>query len=520
MQALGDSCRVPYLFIAIFSLLVSCSSSPPSASPTGNGKPFVVALDSAPTTLDPLQATDAYSERITHLLFSALVQIDPSDKIIPDLAEQWEIEDDRRYTFYLKRNVRFHDNRLLTSADVRYTYESILDPEVASPFKKNYEIIEKIETPNLQTVRFILKEPYAPFLISLNRGIIPKPADHPNNVEEASTRPIGSGPFSFVSYQPDHAVELSAFPDYFDGAPRISRLLFKVIPDQATRLLELQKGNIDLLQNGFSPDLLQRLQSDPKLKIIQGPSTTYSYLGFNLSDPLLKQHKIRLAIAHAIDKKKIAKYIFRDRVTPASGLLSDRHWAYAQTKEIPYDQAEARRLLNEAQPNPKGERLHFVYKTSQNEMGRMVAEVIQSQLGEVGIGITIRSFEWGTFYSDIKSGNFQLFSLSWVGVNDPDFYYDLFHSQSVPPRGGNRVRYQNQQMDELLLAGRVSLQFDQRKNIYQKVQEILAEEIPYVSLWHAENVAVMKKSVEGYTLYENGDFLSLKDVSRSTQNPR
>ena len=491
--------------------LVSCSApSNRAASISLSGQPFVVALDSAPTAFDPRFATDAYSERITHLVFSALVRLDPQDRIMPDLAERWEIEGNR-YTFYLRKDIRFHDGRLLTTEDVRYTYESILDPAVASPFKKTYEIIDKIDTPNPQTISFILKGTHAPFLFSLNRGIVPKGA------AALLTRPVGSGPFSFIAYQSDYAVELKAFPDYFGGAPKLSRLLFKIIPDQATRLLSLQKGDIDLIQNGFSPDLLSDLRDDPKLKIIQGPSTTYSYLGFNLADPILKKQPVRLAIAHAIDKEKIARYIFQNQVIPANSLLTERHFTYAPTKRYPYDPQRASQILDEAQllPNPvTGKRFHLTYKTSQNEIGRMVAEVIQAQLSDLGIDVTIRSFEWGTFYSDIKSGNFQLFSLSWVGVNDPDIYYDLFHSSAIPPNGANRVRYQNKRIDNLLVSGRIVLQPDQRKNIYREVQEILAEELPYVSLWHAENIAVMKKEVKGYALYDNGDFFSLGAVHK------
>jgi peptide/nickel transport system substrate-binding protein len=490
-------------------------------------RPFVVALDSAPSQLDPRFSTDAYSERIGHLLFSALIRVDPQGEIVSDLAKRWDIEDNRRYTFYLKENILFHDGRTLTSEDIRYTYESILNPERASPFRKMYEVIQKIETPDPATIRFILKEPNAPFLISLTRGILPTPiankeaedtASGPIVSEDLATSLIGSGPFSFVSYAPDDAVTLRAFPRYFDTPPQINRLVFRIIPDDSTRFLELTKGNIDLLQNIISPDTLPLLKKNAQLKVIQGPSTTYSYMGFNLSDPALKKQKVREAIAHAIDRDKIAQYIFRGTVRTASGLLTDRHWAYTPTKGRPYDLARAKQLLDEAHlyPDPSnGHRFRLTYKTSQNEVGRRVAEVIQAELAKVGIAVMIRSFEWGTFYADIQSGNFQMFSLSWVGVNDPDFYFDLFHSQSMPPNGANRVRYQNKRIDDLLELGRTLLQIDQRKAVYEEIQEILARELPYISLWHLENFAVMKKEVQGYTLYENGDFYSLKDARLS-----
>jgi peptide/nickel transport system substrate-binding protein len=496
--------------------LVIVTACVPASSPSNTqDKPFVIALDSAPQQLDPRFATDAYSERIAHLVFSALVKFNKEGEIVPDLAERWEIKNNTHYTFYLRNNVHFHDGHLLTSEDVRYTYESILDEATASPLKKTYEIIKRIETPSPTIIRFILEKPHAPFLTDIGRGIIPKHLVE-KDPEAFASRLIGSGPFSFVSYAPDSAVELRAFPDYFGGKPHLTRLIFRIIPEDSTRLLELSKGNIDLLQNAFPPDAIPRLQKDPKLKIEIAPSTTYSYLGFNLSDPILKNKLVRQAMAYAIDKEKIAKYIFRGFAIPANGLLTDRHWAHVPTERIAYNPKKALRLLDEANrfPDASGIRIRLTYKTSQNELSRRVAEVIQEQLSHIGIAVTLKSYEWGTYYSDIKSGNFDMFSLSWVGVSDPDIYYDLFHSQSIPPNGSNRVRYQNEKIDHLVEEGRVVIDRDKRKAIYKEVQEILADDLPYISLWHAQNVAVMKKEVIGYTLYPNGDFASLKDTNR------
>ncbi len=513
MKSLYFKRQLLYLCASVIALLLTACTPAPSPS-DGRDQPFVVALDAAPTQLDPRFATDAYSERIDHLLFSALVKFNKDGTIVPDLAERWEIKDDTHYTFYLKNNVHFHDGQRLTSEDVRYTYESILDKATASPLRKTYEIIKKIETPDLTTIRFILEKPHAPFLADIGRGIIPKHLAE-KDPEQFTARFIGSGPFSFVSYAPDHAVALRAFPDYFGGKPHIAKLLFRIIPEDSTRLLEILKGNIDLAQNAFPPDAIPRLQNDIRLKIEMSPSTTYSYLGFNLSDPILKNKFVRQAMAYAIDKETIAKYLFRGFAIPANGLLTHQHWAYVPTGSVLYDPQKASQWLDKAKlfADKSGTRFRLTYKTSQNELSRRVAEVIQAQLSRIGIAVTIKSYEWGTYYSDIKSGNFQIFSLSWVGVNDPDIYYDLFHSQSVPPNGSNRVRYQNERVDHLVEQGRILIDIAQRKAIYKEVQEILADDLPYVSLWHTQNVAIMKKEVMGYTLYSNGDFVSLKDVA-------
>ncbi|MEK7747599.1 MAG: ABC transporter substrate-binding protein [Nitrospirota bacterium] len=504
--------------LGIVFFVVSCSGRENSVPLLSDkDRPFVVALDSAPTQLDPRLSTDAYSERIGHLLFNSLIRTSANGEIVPDLASRWEIQDDTIYTFYLKDAVKFHDGKPLTSEDVRYTYLSMQEESLASPRAKTYEIVKAIETPNLTTVRFILEKPNAPFLSQMTTGIVPKHLAE-GNPEGFAKSLIGSGPFSFVQYQPDHFLELRAFPGYtISPPPLLSSILFRIIPDESTRLLELAKGNIDLLQNVFPPDMLVRLQKNPALKIERAESTTYSYLGFNLTDPILGKVAVREAIAHAIDKEKITKYIFQGLAHPANSLLTERHWAYAPTPTRSYDLKRAAALLDEAgyTKDRLGIRFRLIYKTSQNELGRRVAEVIQEELSQTGIAVTIRSYEWGTFFSDVKSGNFQLFSLQWVGVNDPDIFYELFHSQSVPPNGSNRVRYQNEKMDKLVEEGRVLVDPDQRKPVYKAVQEILAKDVPYVSLWHTKNVAVMKKEVIGYTLYANGDFYALSHTARS-----
>lgn len=501
---------LPLILFLFFS--IGCTSSPP-ADP-----PFVVAIEAAPTQFDPRLATDAYSERIGQLLFSRLLRSDAAGQKVPDLAERWEVAGETIYTFHLRKNVRFHDGRPLTSQDVRYTFESILDPAFASPHRKSFEMVSRIETPDAETVRFILKKPHAPFLTEMTKGIVPKHLAEKGGPGTLASHPVGSGPFRFVRYDPDEAVELAAFSDYFDGAPAIPRLLFRIIPEDSVRLLELEKGNIDLLQNAFPPDALPRLQQNPRLKIIQAPSTTYSYLGFNLNDPILQKKPVREAIALAIDREAITEHLFKGLARPAAGLLSPSHWAYADSVKVyRYDPEQAKERLDEAGfPDPPGPapRFHLVHKTSQNDLARRVVEVIQRQLSEIGIAVTIRNYEWGTFYGDIKSGNFQIFTLSWVGVDDPDIYHNLFHSESVPPNGANRVQYRNPKIDTLLEAGRITLDPEKRKVVYTEIQQIIAEELPYVSLWHTMNVAVMKKEVEGFHLYPDGDFYGLKEARR------
>jgi peptide/nickel transport system substrate-binding protein len=241
-------------------------------------------------------------------------------------------------------------------------------------------------------------------------------------------------------------------------------------------------------------------------------------MGFNLKDPILRSRKVRQAIAHAIDRQAVIQHLLGGLAVPATGVLSSMNWAYEPAVEsYVYDPQKAKRLLDEAGykdpdgPGPE-KRFTLTYKTSQNELRRRIGEAIQGFLGEVGIEARMRSYEWGTFFSDIRKGNFQLYTLTWVGITDPDIYYYLFHSKSLPPDGANRGAYLNPEMDLLIERGRVLQDRQARKEVYGHIQKIVARDLPYVSLWNEVNVVVMDQRVRGFVLRPDGDILSLKDV--------
>jgi peptide/nickel transport system substrate-binding protein len=298
-----------------------------------------------------------------------------------------------------------------------------------------------------------------------------------------------------------------------DGPPPTPRLVFKVFPEDTVRLLALKKGDVQFVLNALPPDALDVLADDPHLVIERAPGTNYSYLGFNLTDPVLKVHAVREAIARAIDREAIIAGVYRGQARPATGLLPPGHWAYnGDVATYPYDPERARRLLDQAGfPDPEGPAPRFTlsYKTSQNELTRRIGEVLQEQLSRVGIAVQVRAYEWGTFYADIKRGNFQLYTLSWVGIADPDIYRNVFHSASVPPEGANRGRYANPELDVLLAAARRATDRTERKALYAKVQRIVARDLPYVSLWHPDAVLVRDRRLTGFKLTPSGDYTSL-----------
>jgi peptide/nickel transport system substrate-binding protein len=257
--------------------------------------------------------------------------------------------------------------------------------------------------------------------------------------------------------------------------------------------------------------------SDADIGVHQG--TTFQYIGINLTHPILRHRKVRQALALAIDRDAMIKHLLKNTGTAASGLLSPISWAYDDgARPWPYDPKRAKQLLDEAgYPDPDGDgplpRFRLSFKTTNIDLRRRIAEAIKEQLRQVGIELDIRSYEWGTFFSDVKSGNFHLYSLAWVGITDPDIEYQIFHSTSAPPNGDNRGRYSNPQLDRLLEQGRVTADESTRKRIYGQAAKILAEDLPYVPLWWWKNVIVKKPTVQGFVAYPDGDFFSLGNVS-------
>ncbi len=473
---------------------------------------LVVGLDSNPTNLDPRFATDAVSYRLTQILYSSLVRIDEAGRVVPELAERLEFLDDRTWRITLRKGVRFHDGGELTALDVKALLDSIRDPATRSPQLTGLELLEDVEVTDRYALRFRLKTPFAPLLANLVIGIPPRGRLADPGLAQ---HPVGSGPFRLVSWSQRDRLEVEAFPDYFGGRPPLDRIIFRVVPDTTVQVLELEQGGLDLTVGSLPPELLPRL-SRRGLRVLEVDSSNTTYLGLNLQDPLLRQKRVRQALAHAIDRESIVRHFLGGHARLATGLLPPHHWAYSgDVPRYAYDPVRAERLLEEAglHRDAQGVRARLTYKapTSEGAM-RALAEILQEMLGRVGIDVSIRSYEWGTFFGDVKAGNFQLYHLTWVGIVDPDHYHYVFHSQSVPPRGANRGRYKSPLLDQLLEAGRTTLDQGRRRAIYAQVQRLTAEELPYIFLWHPTELAVARETVRGFKLTPAGDFTPLREV--------
>jgi peptide/nickel transport system substrate-binding protein len=470
---------------------------------------LVVIIESSPANLDPRIGTDAQSERIGKLIFDPLVRRDEHFRLQPALAERWEVLDPRTYVFHLRSDVRFHDGRLLTARDVKWTLDSMRDGTVLTAKASTFQAVDRVEAPDERTVIIRLKEPNASLLWNVSDGavgVVPY-----GSGQDVARHPIGSGAFRFVGAVQDSEVVLARNDGYWGGAARVPRVRFVVVPDTTTRALELRKGSADVASNALSADLTEALRKEPGLDVQVAPGTIYAYLAFNLRDPLLRDARVRRALAHALDREAIIRYLWRGLATPADSVLPRQHWAYAPpAAKYPYDPEAARRILDQAGYRPDartGVRFHLVMKTSTEETTRLMAAVFQQQLRAVGIALDIRTFEFATFYSDVVRGAFQMYSLRWIGGNeDPDIFEHVFHSASVPPRRANRSYYANPTVDALIEEGRRSVDPEQRRRVYGQIQQILAKDLPYIHLWYLDSVLVHSRRVRNARPSASGDY--------------
>jgi peptide/nickel transport system substrate-binding protein len=486
--------------------------------PSANPNVIVVGVTSGPNNLDPRIGTDDVSGKTSQLVFNNLMTLDERLRVVPDLAEALEHPDPTTYVVTLKRGVKFHDGHELTSADVVHTFRSLLDPAFISPRKGAFRMVRSIDARDRYTVVFSLKEAFGSFPVNLVIPIVPESAG-PSFREH----PIGTGPYRFVSYAVDDRVELAAFDDYFGGRPKNDGLVLKVVPDDIMRGLELRKGTMDVVVNDLASDIVYQLGRDKDLQLVESPGTDYQYVGINLRDPVLQDRRVRRALAYAIDRHAIIEYLRRGLATPAAGILPPVSWAFDPAIfQFPYDPARARTLLDEAgHPDPDGDgpqpRFTLSLKMSNLEFNRLQASVIQENLRAVGIALDVRTYEFATLYADVLKGNFQLYTLQWVGgaVADPDILRRVFHSTQVPPTGFNRGYFRDERVDRLLDSAAIETDEGRRREIYGAVQRIIAEEAPYISLWCKTNVAVARRSLDGFRILPTADFTFFKDVART-----
>lgn len=478
-------------------LLAACGKSVPDTNVQSNviQQPIRFAIAQAPLNLDPRYATDAASERINRLIYRSLIDFDKAAKPKPDLATWVEISPTQyRFTLLNSREqprATFHDNTPLTARDVVATYQSLRTLK-DSPHTAEFANISRVEALNTDSVDFYLAQPDSNFVAKLIIGILPEAlikADH-----DFAHQPIGSGPLKFVSWE--NNLQLQRIADRQD-------FILSEVKDPTVRVLKLMRGEADLLQGDLPPELVKYLQKQNNITVQSSIGANFSYIGFNMRDPVLSKLEVREAIAHAIDRKAIIQQAMLAGSREAGAILPPEHWA-GNPNLSPYDYNPtlARELLQHAGIKLP---LKLVYKTSTDAQRVRLATMMQAQMREAGIELEIRSLDWGTFFSDIKQGNFQLYGLTWVGIKTPEIYAKAFGSQSLPPLGVNRGRFQDKALDDLMT------QADQSED-WQKATAYIHHALPYVPLWYEGQFSAMRKTLVNYELQTDGNWDGLKTI--------
>jgi len=462
-------------------------------------------LSSEPVTLDPRFATDAASTRIIRLLYARLVDFDERFQPVPSLAS-WEAVSPRLYRFTLGNNMRrFHNGRLLTARDVKATYDSVLDAATGSPHRAGLEMIQSISVLDEQTVDFELVRADALFPGRLVIGILP--AEELADGFGFSRASIGSGAFEFVDWRAGGDLQIRRVADG-------QIVEFVRVPQPTVRVLKLLRGELDMLQGELPTELVQWLLERGDVRVQRQRGTNFAYLGFNLEDPIVGKLAVRRAIAHAIDRDAIIRFVLGGAARPANAILTPDHWAgNPQLESLSFDPERAIALLRDAGYGP-GNPVRIVYKTSSDPFRVRLATILQEQLGQVGIEVDLRSYDWGTFYADVKAGRFQMYSLAWVGIKMPDIFKYALHSASIPPAGANRGRFMSKVADRLMDEAENAPSLEAQAGYYRALQEFLLKELPYVPLWYEDYVFASRDDIVGYRLDRDGNYDGLIDAHR------
>jgi len=376
--------------------------------------------------------------------------------------------------------------------------------------RADFEAVESVSAPDPATVVFHLRRPFAPLLSNLTVPIL-----RAGTGAEAARTPVGTGPFRLVRYRKDEDLLLRRFDGYFEGPSPLTSVRIRIVPAESARLLEMLRGSGDLVVNDLAPEHFDRLAGTPGFEVAAHDGRNVVYLGFNLAHPPLDDPRVRRAIALAVDRDAIVRHLLSGRARPATALLPPGHWAHDDALPIrPHDPEEARRLLDVAghvDPDGSGPapRFHLRYSAPQGEQAAQIAAVLQEDLARIGIALDVFTFEWPTFYDDLRSGRFEIVTSNWTDIGDPDIYRLRFHSAFRPPHGLNRGGYVNAEADRLIEEGAARADRPGRIAAYARLQRRLDEDLPCVWLWHRQVRSASGPRLRGFALDAGADFRPL-----------
>ncbi len=516
-----------------FTILILAAILATVASSCGSReRVFTIAMDGKFSTLDPIGSVtvDANSERIRTLMYNSLLRKNDKFEYVGDLAEDYKVsEDGLVYTFNLRNGVKFHDGKLLSSKDVKYTFDKLFQSEGAkagafsvTEDEKKVDIITAVETPDEKTVVIRIARPefknqLIPNLVPI--AIIPDGSAVGKDSGADINPPKGTGAYKFVSFdRAQNIVELEGFDGAWEGVPNIKRIRLMVLSDANALQAELLSGRADLAPGAtsLSPDSLKTLDESPALKVVRVPGSNIQYLWFNTEADPVKDKAVRQAVAYAVNRPKIIEDLLAGGAKLAHSILPEGSWAYEPGNKYEYDPSMAKKILDDAgYKDADGDGMRdmkpvILKISSSSRTTQQYSQVIQSQLKEVGIPLEIESLEPQTMRAQVQGGQFILTTGIWVGGNqDPIFLNNLFNSKEIPTEKRvalNRGRYKNEKVDSLLDEAMKELDQKKARAAFVEVQKIVSDEIPLFPLWYPDNIIVANEKVENIKMNASGDW--------------
>lgn len=527
-------------FLALV-MLAACSKGAGTATGGQANAVLRVANYAEPTTLNPLLITNTAENFIASLAFDLLVTLDDKGNEVPDLAAQVPTlqnggisKDGLTITYHLRRNVKWQDGAPFTSADVKFTWQAVMNPNNNVVERRGYDQVRSVDTPNPSTVVFHLKQPFAPFVDTVFGEsddpfrIIPKHllGRYPNiNKVPYNTLPIGTGPFRIVRWIHGDHVELLANKDYFRGKPRLAGINVYYIPDESTRVSELRSHQTDLIVD-LGPGPYAQLQGVTGVKTILVKAPTYNSVLYNVSRAPLDDVRVRQALSYALDEAAMVRNVEHGTAQVATADISDFYWAFDPSlKPYPYDPKKAAQLLDQAgwklgaggvrQKDGHPLSLQLVYGSG-SESARQIGVLIQADLRKAGIDVQIKTYTYQMLYATkaesgiLSNGKFDLGLWAWVAGADPD-NSSQWMCDMAPPAGNNYANYCNAQVDSLERQALNTFDRAQRKTTYAKIEAQLLKDAPsafmfYPRLRYAMNPALVNFTPngpsEGWNAYE------------------
>lgn len=486
--------RLMFLVVALLLLV----SAPALASE------LKVAQVADISSMDPHKVNDVYSANVIRQVYSNLVQVNELMQIIPDLAESWENPDNLTWVFHLRKGVKFHNGEPVTAADVKFTLDRLRNPSTAAPGASHVKEIKSVEVVDDNTVKLITERPYAPMLMSLTRYeavILNQKAVEEAGADYGSKVAVGCGPYSFISWSRGDKIILERNEEYFGGPAKIERLVFRSIPEDGTRLIELESGGIDLIPANFPYAEFTSFRENENFKTYTCPAMATNYLGLDVEAKPLDNKLVRQAINYAVDKQAIVDAVYFGLGMPAQGPLSPVIWGFDFNRMAvyPYNPDKAKELLAEAGFADGFEMTIFCDARTERTS---TAELIQAFLADIGVTAKIELMEWSALLTETAKGIGGGFLLGWTGTGDADGgLVPIIHTVNIG--SSNRFRYSNKELDDLLDRGGAELDEDTRRQIYVEAQDLIVDECPLIFLAVQEITAASSNKVEGFKPYPN-----------------